>query len=148
VLSRSRGVSVKAVAPRSGVGATRRAFTETSTSHHGTTGDRVRSTRSCGREVQISAFFDVRRQGGKITHQPGEHDDFANAPNVQTGGLASTRTISRSQQTTLPKLAKIVQQGKVLDFVDVTTQRNENPEEYGRQDFAKIASPRVPIRKG
>src|SRR5438105_3381554 len=33
--------------------------------------------------------------------------------------------------------AVIVQQGKILDFIDGTTQRNETPEEYVRQEIAK-----------
>lgn len=33
--------------------------------------------------------------------------------------------------------AVIVQQGKVLDFIDGLTQRNETPEEYVRQEIAK-----------
>src|SRR5689334_22252817 len=33
--------------------------------------------------------------------------------------------------------AIIVQQGKVLDFIDGLTQRNETPEEYVRQEIAK-----------
>jgi type I restriction enzyme M protein len=37
-----------------------------------------------------------------------------------------------------PKLAAvIVQQGKILDYVDGVTQRNETPEEYVRQEIAK-----------
>ena len=36
-----------------------------------------------------------------------------------------------------PKLAIIIQQGKVLDFIDGKTQRNETPEEYVRQEIAK-----------
>jgi type I restriction enzyme M protein len=35
------------------------------------------------------------------------------------------------------KLAIIVQQGKVLDFIDGNTQRDETPEEYVRQEIAK-----------
>lgn len=35
------------------------------------------------------------------------------------------------------KLAIIVQQGKVLDFIDGKTQRTETPEEYVRQEIAK-----------
>jgi len=31
----------------------------------------------------------------------------------------------------------IVQQGKILDFIDGLTQRNETPEEYVRQEIAK-----------
>src|SRR5690242_296234 len=33
--------------------------------------------------------------------------------------------------------AVIVQQGKLLDFIDGTTQRDETPEEYVRQEIAK-----------
>ena len=33
--------------------------------------------------------------------------------------------------------AVIVQQGKVLDYIDGVTQRNETPEEYIRQEIAK-----------
>jgi len=36
-----------------------------------------------------------------------------------------------------PKLAIIIQQGKVLDFIDGKTQRQETPEEYVRQEIAK-----------
>jgi type I restriction enzyme M protein len=35
------------------------------------------------------------------------------------------------------KLAIIIQQGKILDFIDGTTQRPETPEEYVRQEIAK-----------
>jgi type I restriction enzyme M protein len=41
------------------------------------------------------------------------------------------------EQTAPPKLAIIIQQGKVLDFIDGTTQRHETPEEYVRQEIAK-----------
>ena len=41
------------------------------------------------------------------------------------------------EQTAPPKLAIIIQQGKVLDFIDGKTQRNETPEEYVRQEIAK-----------
>ena len=34
-------------------------------------------------------------------------------------------------------VAVIVQQGKVLDFIDGQTQRDETPEEYVRQEIAK-----------
>ena len=34
-------------------------------------------------------------------------------------------------------VAVIVQQGKVLDFIDGQTQREETPEEYVRQEIAK-----------
>lgn len=33
--------------------------------------------------------------------------------------------------------AVIVQQGKLLDYIDGVTQRNETPEEYVRQEIAK-----------
>lgn len=47
-----------------------------------------------------------------------------------------------SQSTSLPSEANklgpiIVQQGKILDFIDGTTQREETPEEYVRQEIAK-----------
>lgn len=42
-----------------------------------------------------------------------------------------------SNQTTATKLAIIVQQGRVLDFIDGKTQRPETPEEYVRQEIAK-----------
>lgn len=37
----------------------------------------------------------------------------------------------------LKPIAVIVQQGKVLDFIDGQTQRDETPEEYVRQEIAK-----------
>src|ERR1035437_4438905 len=37
----------------------------------------------------------------------------------------------------LPFSAVIVEQGKVLDFIDGKTQREETPEEYVRQEIAK-----------
>ena len=40
-------------------------------------------------------------------------------------------------QPQVSKLAIIIQQGKVLDFIDGKTQRNETPEEYVRQEIAK-----------
>lgn len=40
-------------------------------------------------------------------------------------------------QQTQSKLAIIIQQGKVLDFIDGKTQRPETPEEYVRQEIAK-----------
>jgi type I restriction enzyme M protein len=45
-----------------------------------------------------------------------------------------------AQSATQPnasKLAIIIQQGKVLDFIDGITQRNDTPEEYVRQEIAK-----------
>jgi type I restriction enzyme M protein len=49
--------------------------------------------------------------------------------------------MSNDKQTTLPmeiqRSAIIVQQGKVLDFIDGETQRDETPEEYVRQEIAK-----------
>ncbi len=41
------------------------------------------------------------------------------------------------EYATQSKLAIIVQQGKVLDFIDGQTQRPETPEEYVRQEIAK-----------
>ena len=45
----------------------------------------------------------------------------------------------QTDATTLPtnKLAIIVQQGRILDFIDGHTQRRETPEEYVRQEIAK-----------
>jgi type I restriction enzyme M protein len=40
-------------------------------------------------------------------------------------------------QSSQPKLAIIIQQGRVLDFIDGITQRPETPEEYVRQEIAK-----------
>jgi type I restriction enzyme M protein len=52
---------------------------------------------------------------------------------VSVGGAETVRARPAAQ---LP-LAVIVQQGKVLDFIDGLTQRNETPEEYVRQEIAK-----------
>ena len=38
---------------------------------------------------------------------------------------------------TSPKLAAIVNQGRLLDFIDQITQRAETPEEYVRQEIVK-----------
>lgn len=55
---------------------------------------------------------------------PGKGRDVASAQDHSpSGGLQPT--------------AVIVQQGKVLDFIDGLTQRNETPEEYVRQEIAK-----------
>lgn len=40
-------------------------------------------------------------------------------------------------ESSFAKLAIIVQQGKILDFIDGTTQRPDTPEEYVRQEIAK-----------
>ena len=40
-------------------------------------------------------------------------------------------------------VAVIVQQGKVLDFIDGATQREETPEEYVRQEIAKSLQHRI-----
>ena len=46
--------------------------------------------------------------------------------------------ISQATLPLNPKIpAVIVQQGKLLDFIDGTTQRDETPEEYVRQEIAK-----------
>jgi hypothetical protein len=42
-----------------------------------------------------------------------------------------------NQLTSTSKLAIIIQQGRVLDFIDGKTQRLETPEEYVRQEVAK-----------
>src|SRR6185369_304863 len=49
--------------------------------------------------------------------------------------LANQQTLSL--QTIKKPTAVIVQQGKVLDFIDGSTQREETPEEYVRQEIAK-----------
>lgn len=41
------------------------------------------------------------------------------------------------QKTVAKPVAVIVQQGKLLDYIDGVTQRNETPEEYVRQEIAK-----------
>jgi type I restriction enzyme M protein len=41
------------------------------------------------------------------------------------------------QSSTESPVAVIVQQGRILDFIDRVTQRNETPEEYVRQEIAK-----------
>jgi len=40
-------------------------------------------------------------------------------------------------QQSLSNLAIIIQQGKILDFIDGRTQRPDTPEEYVRQEIAK-----------
>lgn len=42
-----------------------------------------------------------------------------------------------AQLTLIKPAAVIVQQGKILDYIDGVTQRNETPEEYVRQEIAK-----------
>lgn len=45
---------------------------------------------------------------------------------------------AQQESSNTPRLhAVIVQQGKVLDYIDGVTQRNETPEEYVRQEIAK-----------
>lgn len=44
---------------------------------------------------------------------------------------------SETQPTLIAPTAVIVQQGKILDYIDGVTQRNETPEEYVRQEIAK-----------
>ena len=51
--------------------------------------------------------------------------------------MESTAMDQTAVQPTQTKLALIIQQGKVLDFIDGKTQRNETPEEYVRQEIAK-----------
>ena len=43
---------------------------------------------------------------------------------------------ARAQKPEAKPVAVIVQQGKLLDFIDRITQRNETPEEYVRQEIA------------
>ena len=49
--------------------------------------------------------------------------------------VISQRTVKQAAEEKVA--AVIVQQGKLLDFIDGTTQRNETPEEYVRQEIAK-----------
>ena len=51
------------------------------------------------------------------------------------GGVIVRGTETRL--TPIKPAAVIVQQGKVLDYIDSVTQRNETPEEYVRQEIAK-----------
>jgi type I restriction enzyme M protein len=52
--------------------------------------------------------------------------------------IATNSSGARSDGAQQPtKLAIIIQQGKILDFIDGTTQRPETPEEYVRQEIAK-----------
>ena len=56
------------------------------------------------------------------------------------GNRESIGDVNMAQSSTQPnasKLAIVIQQGKVLDFIDGVTQRNETPEEYVRQEIAK-----------
>src|ERR1035441_5218831 len=55
-----------------------------------------------------------------------------NGTHRESAGMEQTAV-----QPTQSKLAIIIQQGKVLDFIDGKTQRNETPEEYVRQEIAK-----------
>lgn len=51
--------------------------------------------------------------------------------------IVSELQMSLEASTRREPIAVIVQQGKVLDFIDGVTQRNETPEEYVRQEIAK-----------
>lgn len=44
---------------------------------------------------------------------------------------------ARGDRPQTAKLAIIIQQGKILDFIDGKSQRHETPEEYVRQEIAK-----------
>src|ERR1017187_8777971 len=55
-----------------------------------------------------------------------------NGTHRESAGMEQTAV-----QPTQSKLAIIIQQGKVLDFIDGKAQRNETPEEYVRQEIAK-----------
>jgi len=46
-------------------------------------------------------------------------------------------SVSAPAQVPFGKLAIIIQQGKILDFIDGKTQRADTPEEYVRQEIAK-----------
>jgi len=43
----------------------------------------------------------------------------------------------KNESVEVGPVAVIVQQGRVLDFIDGQTQRHETPEEYVRQEIAK-----------
>src|SRR5690242_12171857 len=65
----------------------------------------------------------------------------ASAPSVTAGesstiGSSPSRIVPSASGTPVPA-AIIVQQGKLLDFIDGQTQREETPEEYVRQEIAK-----------
>ena len=44
---------------------------------------------------------------------------------------------TEAQPTSMEPAPIIVQQGKILDYIDALTQREETPEEYVRQEIAK-----------
>lgn len=50
---------------------------------------------------------------------------------------AGVKELTVDQRNLATRPPVIVQQGKMLDFIDQTTQRNETPEEYVRQEIAK-----------
>jgi type I restriction enzyme M protein len=71
----------------------------------------------------VKAKLAVKSNGGP---------SLLNGNHRESAGMEQTAV-----QPTQSKLAIIIQQGKVLDFIDGKTQRNETPEEYVRQEIAK-----------
>jgi type I restriction enzyme M protein len=49
-----------------------------------------------------------------------------------------TLQATATQESDARPAAVFVQQGKLLDFIDGITQRNETPEEYVRQEISKF----------
>jgi hypothetical protein len=73
--------------------------------------------------MAVKAKTTIKESGGRLPFN-GNHRESA--------GMEETAV-----QPTQSKLAIIIQQGKVLDFIDGKTQRHETPEEYVRQEIAK-----------
>ena len=70
---------------------------------------------------------------------PDDHRCERRAPGVYMYRSRAYSAGSRSAKGRTPGdlVAVIVQQGKILDYIDGITQRNETPEEYVRQEIAK-----------
>jgi len=83
-------------------------------------------------EVAVATRTRARRQPEPVAAEAKPH--YGNRPpSVQgTGGQAAQLPPQHLRPTAI-----IVQQGKLLDFIDGQTQRNETPEEYVRQEIAK-----------
>jgi type I restriction enzyme M protein len=73
--------------------------------------------------MAVRARTAIKNNGGRLP---------LNSKHTESAGMEQTAV-----QPTQSKLAIIIQQGKVLDFIDGKTQRNETPEEYVRQEIAK-----------
>jgi hypothetical protein len=77
-------------------------------------------------------------RGGRLPSQASEWVPLLLASEGE-GSRESIGDVNMAQSRTQPnasKLAIIIQQGEVLDFIDGVTQRNETPEEYVRQEIA------------